>query len=401
MTSLISATDTWALWTFLAVGAAVSIWLEQRYRWASTVSGVLIALFWGMIGVNARIVPAESPVWDDVWSFVVPLAVALLLFDADLRKIWRESGRMFWIFNLSAVGTALGAILAYLFLHKAIPEAHKATAMMTGTYIGGTVNLVGLSAALDASKDLVSGLVVADNVTMAAAFAILVAIPTRAIFRRHFAHPFDDAADAASASEAGTRAARFWRAKEISLADLAAALAVALVAVSVSTKLADLVKGIGGAPEFVKQTLGQKYLVLPLVMAGLATAFPGRLSAIRGARELGMLAMYLFFVVVGVPASAAEIAQKGPILFALTAVMATVNILFTLGAAKLFRFSIEEAVLASNANLGGPTTAAGMAVAKGWDGLVLPAILVGVWGYAIGNWVGLLVGRTVLSLIGP
>ena len=55
-------------------------------------------------------------------------------------------------------------------------------------------------------------------------------------------------------------------------------------------------------------------------------------------------------------------------------------------AAKLFRFSIEEAVLASNATLGGPTTAAGMAVAKGWDGLVLPAILVGVWGYAIGNW---------------
>jgi uncharacterized membrane protein len=39
-----------------------------------------------------------------------------------------------------------------------------------------------------------------------------------------------------------------------------------------------------------------------------------------------------------------------------------------------------------------------MAVARGWDGLVLPAILVGVWGYAVGNWVGLLVGRLAGAL---
>ena len=85
-------------------------------------------------------------------------------------------------------------------------------------------------------------------------------------------------------------------------------------------------------------------------------------------------------------------------LFLFTGIIAAVNVAVTLGAAKLFRFSIEEAVLAANATLGGPTTAAGMAVAKGWDGLVLPAILVGVWGYAIGNWVGLLAGRLAGAL---
>jgi uncharacterized membrane protein len=400
MTTFLSPTDTWALWTFLAVGAGASIWLEQRYRWAATISGVLIALFWGMIGVNVRLVPADSPVWDAVWAYIVPLAVALLLFDADLRKIWRESGRMFWIFNFSAVGTCLGALLASILFHQWVPETAKAAALMTGTYIGGTLNLVALSAVLTPDKQLVSGLLVADNVTMAAAFALLVAIPSSLFIRKHFSHPFEDAAAEGSTQEAGTRAARYWRAKEISLSDLALALAVALLAVTVSVKLADLVRGIEGAPDIIRQTLGQKYLVLPLVMAGLATAFPGRLSAIRGSRELGTLAMYLFFVVVGVPASAAEILQKGPALFAFTTVIATVNVAVALAAGKLFGFTIEETVLASNANLGGPTTAAGMAVAKGWDGLVLPAILVGVWGYAIGNWVGLLIGRVVLSMLG-
>ncbi|MBK9374314.1 MAG: DUF819 domain-containing protein [Holophagales bacterium] len=408
MSTLLAPTDTFGLWAFLAVGAAVAIWLEQRYRWAAAVTGVLLALFWGMLGVNLRIVPPESPVWDAVWSHLVPLAIALLLFDADLRRIWRESGRMFWIFNLSALGTCLGTVLAVLVVGNGIPDVAAAAALMTGTYIGGTVNLVALSAALSPPKELVGGLLVADNVTMALAFALLVALPGLALVRKLFAHPFEDAVDAmgagadesgtAAGSGKGTRAATFWKPKEISLADLATALAMALGAVAVSVAIADAVRAIPGAPELVRQTLGQKYLVLPLVMAGLATVFPARLAAIRGAHELGTLVMYLFFVVVGVPASAAALLQRGPILFLFTGIIAAVNVVVTLGAARLFRFTIEEAVLASNATLGGPTTAAGMAVAKGWDGLVLPGILVGVWGYAIGNWVGLLVGRLVAHL---
>lgn len=404
MPTLLAPTDSFGLWAFLAVGAAVAVGLEQRYRWAAAVTGVLLALFWGMLGVNLRIVPAESPVWDAVWSHLVPLAIALLLFDADLRRIWRESGRIFWIFNLSALGTCLGTVLAVLVVGTGIPEAAAAAALMTGTYIGGTVNLVALAAALSPSKELVGGLLVADNVTMALAFGFLVALPGLTFVRRHFAHPFEDAVDtvtsgAAASGEGPTRAATFWKAKEISLADLATALAVALGAVALSVAIADAVRGIPGAPELVRQTLGQKYLVLPLVMAGLATAFPARLAAIRGTHELGTLVMYLFFVVVGVPASAAALVQRGPVLFLFTGIIAVVNVAVTLGAARLFRFSIEEAVLASNATLGGPTTAAGMAVAKGWDGLVLPGILVGVWGYAIGNWVGLAVGRLAALLV--
>ena len=157
MPTLLAANDTFGLWAFLAVGAAVAIFLEQRYRWAAAVTGVLLALFWGMLGVNLRLVPAESPVWDAVWSHLVPLAIALLLFDADLRRIWRESGRMFWIFNLSALGTCLGTVLAVLLAGGAIPEVGAAAALMTGTYIGGTINLVALSAALSPSKELVSG----------------------------------------------------------------------------------------------------------------------------------------------------------------------------------------------------------------------------------------------------
>ena len=45
--------------------------------------------------------------------------------------------------------------------------------------------------------------------------------------------------------------------------------------------------------------------------------------------------------------------------------------------------------VASNAAVGGPTTAAAMATAKGWDDLVLPALLVGILGYATGTFVSI------------
>ena len=58
---------------------------------------------------------------------------------------------------------------------------------------------------------------------------------------------------------------------------------------------------------------------------------------------------------------------------------------------KLFKLPIEELTVSSNANLGGPSSAAAMAVAKGYDNLIIPAILVGLYGYMIGTPLGLVI----------
>ena len=72
--------------------------------------------------------------------------------------------------------------------------------------------------------------------------------------------------------------------------------------------------------------------------------------------------------------------------------MVFINMLvsFTLG--KAFKFSLEEIILASNANIGGPTTAAAMAISRGWTKLVGPILIVGTLGYIIGNYAGSAIG---------
>jgi len=54
----------------------------------------------------------------------------------------------------------------------------------------------------------------------------------------------------------------------------------------------------------------------------------------------------------------------------------------------LFRFDLAELVIASNACVGGPSSAGPIAAARGWSELVTPGILCGAFGNAIGTFIG-------------
>ena len=135
--------------------------------------------------------------------------------------------------------------------------------------------------------------------------------------------------------------------------------------------------------------LGNQYLVITTITTVLATCFPKFFGNIAGSQEIGTFLIHIFFAVIGAPASIALIVQKAPLLLVFAAIIVGMNMLFSLGLGKLFGYSIEEITVASNANVGGPTTAAAFAIAKGWHTLIFPAILVGTLGYVIGNYYGI------------
>ena len=407
MSTLISADNSWMLFAILVVIAAVSIRLEQRFLWAAKVSACVLCLVFAMILANLRIIPTDAPAYDFIWSYLVPLAIPFLLFQADFRKIWRESGRMFGIYLLASLGTDAGGVLAYLLLKNRIgvSDAKSALAMFVGTYVGGSVNLVAMADAAGAGKNLVSASIVADNLLMVLYFFVLAALPASGWILKHYRHPIIDRRARIESSEEEmaevkkyhrthkSRAAEYWKARPVSLADLATGFAAACMIVAVSKMLAGFFEGAIAGDSFaislLRGLLGNQYLLITTITTALATFFPKFFGNISGAQEIGTFLIHIFFAVIGAPASIALIIRDAPILLLFAAIIVLMNLVFSLAFGKLFRYSIEEITVASNANIGGPTTAAAFAIAKGWHSLIFPAILVGTLGYVIGNYYGI------------
>ncbi|MFC2460011.1 DUF819 family protein [Selenomonas noxia] len=399
MDTLIHPENTWVLMSVMMAAVAASIYLEQRYAWASRLSGAVIALLIALALVNTGIIPAHAVLYDDiVWGYVVPLAIPLLLLQTNIRRIWRETGRLLAIFLIGSVGTVAGAVIGCVLLRTSIDGLPQVAAMMTGSYIGGGVNFTALADAFKVSGTLVSSTIVADNLNMALYFLILLGIAGNSFFRRFYPHPLIDEVEQSGVSEEGkTLAASYWGRKDVSLRDIAMCVTYAVVVVTISkflgATLSTLVPPDGSWLSKMGGTfLGSQYVWITLISMIFASVFEKQANSMNGAQEIGTFFIYMFFFVIGVPASIMEILTNAPMLFVFCFIMVVVNMLFCLIGGKILNFALEDILVASNANIGGPTTAAGLAISQGWTKLVGPAMLVGTFGYAIGTYIGIIVG---------
>jgi uncharacterized membrane protein len=360
----------WAIWAVLLVTAAFALWAE-RTRWGSRLSGAVIAIGTTFVLSNLRVIPPAAPAYDTVWGYVVPLAIPLLLLKADLRRIVREAGPTLVAFLAGAVGTVIGTLVAF----RLVPlgaEGWKLAGVFCATYIGGSINYMAAAQILDLrAGDLLTAGVAADNLVMTLYFLLLFALPRVGFLRRAL-----PARPSTGEKAVGARAS----VGPIRPVELAVALGLAL-------SLCAAGFGIAAALGY---PIGGVLFVTALTVV-LATLLPDRLAAVAGAEELGVLAMHVFFAVLGASANIAVVARAGPALFVFCAVVLLVHLLVILLACWPLRLDLAEVNVASNANIGGPTTAAAMATAGGWTALVIPAVLVGTLGYAIANFVGVAV----------
>lgn len=385
--ALIDKGDTWILWAIIIVWATVSLFLEQRYQWASTISGAIIALVGAMVLSNFKVIPTSSPVYDTVWDYIVPLSIPLLLFSSNIMKIWKESRRLLIIFFIASIGTMIGTLVAFIVLNQWIPYLNKIGAMMTGSYIGGGVNFAALSSKLETPGDMVSSTVVADNSVMALYFMLLIALPSLPLIKKYFKTDYN--------TEQSPKVQQsYWQPKKIQLLDIAFSVASAITLVAVSFKGAELIQQwipiSNVVLTMITSFFGDSYLLLTTLTLIVVAIWGDFFEKLAGASEIGTFLIYIFFVVIGIPASFATIITTAPLLFVFVIIILVFNLGLSLLLGKAFKFKIEEILLASNATAGGPTTAATLAIGKGWTGLVGPILIIGTLGYVVGNYAGTL-----------
>ncbi len=416
MFPLISASDSWTLWALITAGTALSLWLEARYRWAAKISAPVLALLLAMVLSNTGVMPTDAPAYDFIGTWLVPLALPLLLLQANVIRIARETGKLFLAVHLSTLGTVVGAFLAVALLggtpsagepappsspaveqtaeglRGRIPEIEKAAGIMTASYVGGMVNFLAVQDSVQASGNLIGALIVADNLVMAGFFVILLAMVGSRFFLRHYPHPhIGDAGNGVSHPEEAPSG-------PLTVTQLTTALAYACGVVALALAIGRGFQGFfpaqvtpGSALHLVQTLATNRFVLITLVSLIAATVFPRWLAPLHGVERIGSMLLYLFLFSIGLPADLRVVLLESPMLFVFCGIIAVGNLVGTLVLGKLFRLELEPLLLSVNATLGGPPTAAAMAVSRGWSRLVLPGLLAGLWGYVIGTPVGLMV----------
>lgn len=365
--------DTWALWTVLLAAAAAGLWAESTALGAR-VSGAVVTILIAFALSNLGLIPAQAPVYDAVWTYLVPLAIPLLLFQGDLRRILRESGPTLAAFLVGAAGTLAGVLAAYHLIPLG-PEAERLAGIFAATYIGGSMNYMATAEAVGLrSGDLLTAGVAADNLMMTVYFLVLFALPSVPALQRLYRRGGES----------------FWSWRQETRAAEEPNRIAPLEPRRVATALAASagICTVGFGIQEVVGWQGSGILVLTALTVGLATSCPVWVDQLQGAEGLGTFLMQVFFAVIGASAHIGTVLTVGPVLFAFAGLILAVHLGVLLAAGKALGLTLPELCVASNANMGGPTTAAAMAAAKRWRALIIPAVLVGTLGYATGTFIG-------------
>ena len=115
---------------------------------------------------------------------------------------------------------------------------------------------------------------------------------------------------------------------------------------------------------------------------------------------MGNLLLFVFFASAGAAGGAITSVFAYPALFAFLAILYVVHISLMLAVSgwKSLGLTKKEILVASNANVGGPATAGALAAGKNWTELIVPAMLVGNFGNAIGTFLGLGLSKVFYAL---
>jgi uncharacterized membrane protein len=357
----------------ICIAVFFASWLNRFKGWKTLGTPILVILICSIVA-NIGIIPtatAGHPIYNGVFMYIAPLGIFIALLEVDLKSLKDAGVPILLMFFLGTIGTVTGVFIAWFLVNPLEvigPLAPAVAGMFTGTYIGGSINFnaVALHYQVNESGVIYAASTVVDNLLGTPWIIATLILPK--YLQRFFPR---------KRLESSKNAEKIKTQESVSIFSLSLILGLGLLGISISKLTAFYFPII---PEIITLT------TLALILAQFE--FVKRLT---GKHTLGFFFILVFLAVIGTLCDLAALSGIGSLastLIVFVSIIILVHGLVIFGLGTLFKMDWDVIAVASQANVGGNTTAIAAAESLNRPDLLIPGVMVGSLGNALGTYLG-------------
>ncbi len=360
---------------------ALVIFLEGKYSAVKKVGAVLICYVLGAIVGNIGILPEEAYNYQDWFTkLTVPIALPLILFSMDVKQWLSQAGAA-----LKSLLLGLFTVIAMIFLgfwifKGSIDEIWKVAGMLTGIYTGGTPNMAAMKTALDVDTEIYLMTHTYEVALGAIYLVFILSIGQRAflLFLKPYKKPETGEVKVGrlNLEEEYESYEGFFKKK--TFIPVLAAFGLSLLIFGVSFGISTL----------FPENFSTAAIILLITTFGIAASFVPKIKRIKKTFQTGMYIILIFCVVVSSMADVRQLVDISFDLFWYVALAMYGSHLLHALLARVFKIDADTVIISGSALICSPPFVPVVAGALKNRDLILTGLVVGIAGYAIGNYLG-------------
>ncbi len=392
--------------------------LCHRYPYVNKIGAVILAYLFGLLLGNIGLLPSPGPYLNEfminnpqadttdvqsrlsqghitsndllafqiyqlrdlLMTITILLAIPLMLFSANIKQWGHVAGKTLMSLAIGLFSVVVVVIVGFfLFSGMGMKDLWKVAGMLIGVYTGGTPNLASLKMMLEVDADIYILTHTYDLVIGVFYLAFLMTIGKK-LFKR-FLPRFPLRNDNQDQKVVDGKDPFWGIFRRRIFIPLLKAYGVAL-----------LISAIGGGLSLlVPNNMVMVVVILTITTLGILASMIPSINRIEKTFESGMYLILVFSLVVASMADVRNFAGLTPGLFAYITLAVFGSLLMHVLLSKVFKVDADTTMITSVAFICSPPFVPVIAGAIGNRQVIVSGITIGIIGYAIGNYLGVMV----------
>lgn len=363
------------------------LFLSKKFLIINKIGVVVLAYLLGIVAGNSGFIPEDSSaVQEMIMTIAIPLAIPLLLFSAKLKQWFSLVGKTAVSMLIGLFSVIIMVFIGFfLFNDQTTKDFWKIGGMMVGVYTGGTPNLASLKIMLNVDEELYLLTHSYDMILSGIYFLFLISVGQR--FFLLFLRPFTIKTMKENADAQFNDAMEAYDGifRKTIFKPLLTALGLSIVIFAIA----------GALSLAVPSGIQMAVVILTITTLGLLGSLISKVNKIEKTFELGMYLILIFSVVVASMVNLGEIYGSTVKILPYLATVVFGSLFLHVVLARIFKIDADTVIVTSTALICSPPFVPVVAGSLKNREIVVSGLTVGIVGYAIGNYLGLLVAQAL------